>query len=186
MHGVSLSIGSVDPLDFDYLAPTEGAGRSHRTRVDLGSPVLDRSRWPQLPRPDAVAVRPRGGSSRCRAGATRAGLSRAPDSARERVELSRVPTVRNDGVGIRDGSCRSRGLPVAARRQQRLRQLGQSRLRRAGPISNRYRANACSRSTWPGIATTATTSSTATISRSSMRCGISTSTRSNGLVRSQR
>ena len=44
MHGVSLSIGSTDPLDFDYLGKLARARRASPAGVDLRPPLLDRRR----------------------------------------------------------------------------------------------------------------------------------------------
>jgi uncharacterized protein (UPF0276 family) len=41
MHGVSLSVGSTDPINFKYLAKAKSIGRSHRAGVDLGPFMLD-------------------------------------------------------------------------------------------------------------------------------------------------
>ncbi len=44
MHGVSMSLGSTDPLDYDYLKKTQGVNPARRARVDFGSSMLDRGR----------------------------------------------------------------------------------------------------------------------------------------------
>ena len=41
LHGVSMSIGSTDPLDRDYLAQAEGAGDANARALGLRSPLLD-------------------------------------------------------------------------------------------------------------------------------------------------
>ena len=60
MHGVSLSIGSTAPLNDEYLRQRESARRACRPGVDLRSPVLDRHRRHQYPRPAAAALHRRG------------------------------------------------------------------------------------------------------------------------------
>ena len=57
MHGVSLSIGSSDPLDMTYLRQAAPAGRRAATRVGVGPSVLDWRRLGQQPRPAADAAR---------------------------------------------------------------------------------------------------------------------------------
>ena len=47
MHGVSLSIGSTDPLDLEYLAALKRLAGRGRAGMGLGSPVLDGHRRPQ-------------------------------------------------------------------------------------------------------------------------------------------
>ncbi len=42
MHGVSLSIGSTDPLDFEYLGKLKRLGRRNAPPMDIGSSLLDR------------------------------------------------------------------------------------------------------------------------------------------------
>ena len=60
MHGVSMSIGSTDPLNRDYLRATARTRAALRAGVDFGSSMLDRSRRAQPARPAAAAVhRPR-------------------------------------------------------------------------------------------------------------------------------
>ena len=51
MHGVSLSIASTSPLDFDYLDAAEGARRPRQPEMDLGSSLLDRGAWREPARP---------------------------------------------------------------------------------------------------------------------------------------
>ena len=75
MHGVSLSIGSTDPIEREYLAGGAPLGGPHRARVDLGPSVLDRRRGPQRARSAPVALH-RGGA--------RGGWSRAWARSRRR------------------------------------------------------------------------------------------------------
>ncbi|GIW43925.1 MAG: hypothetical protein KatS3mg077_1207 [Candidatus Binatia bacterium] len=49
LHGVSLSIGSVDPLDYDYLGQVRALVRATRPGLGIGSPVLDESGWHSAP-----------------------------------------------------------------------------------------------------------------------------------------
>ena len=53
MHGVSLSIGSTDPLNFDYLGRLKRLARARQRPLGVRSPVLDRRRRAQRPRPAA-------------------------------------------------------------------------------------------------------------------------------------
>ena len=47
MHGVSMSLASTDPLDFDYLSELKGIGRTRRAGLDFGPCRLDRRAWDQ-------------------------------------------------------------------------------------------------------------------------------------------
>ena len=49
LHGVSLAVGSVDPLDERLLARTPGAGSAHRARLGVGPPLLGTTRRPLCP-----------------------------------------------------------------------------------------------------------------------------------------
>ena len=138
MHGVSLSIGSTDPLDRDYLARPEGARRARRAALGVRPSVLDRRRRRNmhdlLPLPyteEALAM-----SSRA--------SPRSRTSSSGRSLLENVSTY----VELRATRCRSgsssprwRGAPAAApaRRQQRLCQRVQPRLRRRTTTRRRSR-----------------------------------------------
>ena len=74
MHGVSLSIGSTDPLDLEYLAAVRALRRTHRTALDFRSSVLDRRRGTQPARSAAAALH--------RGGAGRGGGARGPGTGR--------------------------------------------------------------------------------------------------------
>src|SRR5438309_7432438 len=54
MHGVSLSIGSADPINFAYLDQLKALARD----MDIRPPVLDRRCQPQHARPAADAAQP--------------------------------------------------------------------------------------------------------------------------------
>ena len=49
MHGVSLSIGSTDPLNFDYLQKLKRLAQDVGALLDVGPPVLDRRRRASMP-----------------------------------------------------------------------------------------------------------------------------------------
>ena len=53
LHGVSMNIGSADPLDREHLGEAEGARRPHARSLGLGPSLLDRRGRPQHPRPAA-------------------------------------------------------------------------------------------------------------------------------------
>ena len=63
MHGVSLSIGSTDPLDLEYLHTVRALARAHRAALDFRSSVLDGSRGTQYARSAAAALHRRGAGS---------------------------------------------------------------------------------------------------------------------------
>ena len=67
LHGVSMSIGSTDPLDRDYLAKLKALADAHAGRMGLRSPVLDRRRRAQHARPAPDAADRRGAAPRRRA-----------------------------------------------------------------------------------------------------------------------
>ena len=131
LHGVSLSIGSTDPLNLDYLRSVKALADRDRARVDLRSPVLDRRRRRQPARPDAAAVHRGDRAARRQPRARRAGRARPPAGAGERLQLRQLRRRRDDRMGIPARDRRARRLPAAARRQQRLRQQRQPRLRPA-------------------------------------------------------
>ena len=56
MHGVSLSIGSTDPLDFDYLAKLKRLARRRERALDFGPSLLDRRRGAEHARSAAAAA----------------------------------------------------------------------------------------------------------------------------------
>ena len=66
MHGVSLSIGSTDPLDWDYLKDLKALARVRPTCLDLRPPVLDRRCGREHARPLAHAVQRGELEARCR------------------------------------------------------------------------------------------------------------------------
>ena len=59
MHGVSLSIGSTDPLDRDYLQKLKALAKRTQRALGLRPPLLDRRARPQHARPAAAALRPK-------------------------------------------------------------------------------------------------------------------------------
>ena len=57
LHGVSLSVGSTDPLDRGYLQKLKALAQAHARALGLRPPVLDRRPRPQHARPPAAALR---------------------------------------------------------------------------------------------------------------------------------
>ena len=85
LHGVALSIGSVDALDEGYLDRLAALAAEIDPALDLGSPVLERGRRPVRPRSAAAAVH-RGGP-----GATSAsGVQQVQDRLRRPILLENV------------------------------------------------------------------------------------------------
>ncbi len=127
LHGVSLSIGSTEPLDRDYLGQLRQLAAARRAALDLRSSVLDRHRpvaimHDLLPLPyTEEALRSRRGAR-----AHGAGRARAAHAARERLELRQLPGLRAHRMGIPAGDRRARRLPAAARCQQHLCEQRQS------------------------------------------------------------
>ena len=110
----------------------EGARRADAGALGLRSPLLDRGCGTQHARPPADALERGGAAPRRRPGEGSLGLPRAAAHARERVDVRRVHVVVDAGVGVLrppDGEGRLRDAP---RRQQRLRQRVQPRVRSRG------------------------------------------------------
>ncbi len=129
MHGVSMSIGSTDPLDLDYLAELKAL----RDRVGAlwvsdhlcWTGVAGKNTHDLLPVPyteEALAHV----TARVRAGA---GLPRRAARAREPVDVHGVRRRRDARVGVPRAPRRGRRLRALARREQYLRILPESRLR---------------------------------------------------------
>ena len=94
MHGVSLSIGSTDPLDFEYLGKLRSRSpRAIDARWISRSSLLDRRRRPQHARSAAAAAQRRVAAARGRARPHRAGLSRAAAGAGEPEQLRHVSLI---------------------------------------------------------------------------------------------
>ncbi len=53
LHGVSMNIGSADPLDREHLSQTEISRRAHAGPLGVGPPLLDGRRGAQHARPPA-------------------------------------------------------------------------------------------------------------------------------------
>ena len=124
--------------------------RAARARLDLGPPVLDGRRRPQPPRSAAAAVHRGGGRARGRARHAGAGAPRPAHRARERLVLRRASrATRCREWEFLVARRRARRLRDPARREQRVRERAQPRLRRARATSTRSRRSASSRSTWP-------------------------------------
>ena len=130
LHGVSLSIGSIDPLDLALSRRPQGARRPRPADVGLRPSLLHRPARPQHARPAAAALH-RGGAGPCRrTREARAGPSRPPPRAGERVELRHLRRLRAHRVGLHRRTRPARRLRDPARRQQRLCQRLQPRVRR--------------------------------------------------------
>ena len=128
LHGVSLSLGSTDPLR--RLPGRPGGARGTRgAGLDLRSPLLGQRRWALCPRSFAVAIHRGGAGARRRARRTHPGAARTPDPDRERLELPDVRTIGDAGVGVPRRDRPTQRLRHPARRQQRLRERQQSWLR---------------------------------------------------------
>ena len=128
-HGVSLSIGSTDPLDLDYLA------RLKRFADEIEPAwVSDHVCWTGVAGVNTHDLLPipfteESLRARRRARQGRAGLPRAPARAREPELVRHVRRLDDDRVGVPRADGRGRRLRPAARRRQRLRLGGQPRLR---------------------------------------------------------
>ena len=138
LHGVSLSIGSTDPLN-DAL-PATSCARSPRASSRPGSPTTcagaalgGHYAHDLLPLPyTEEALR-----ARERARRARAGRARPPHPGRERLELPRRSALDACPSGSSSRAvARARRLRHPARREQRLRQRAQPRLRRASATSS--------------------------------------------------
>ena len=112
MHGVSLSIGSTDPLDFEYLRKLKAL--AERTRARWVSDhlcwtgVLGRNTHDLLPLPfDEETLRHVGGAR-----AAGAGTARAAAGAREPQHVRRVRVLDDERVGVPVAS--RRATPIAA------------------------------------------------------------------------
>ena len=102
MHGVSLSIGSTDPLNFDYLPEAQAPGRRSQRPLGFRPSLLDRRGGPEHARP---ASRPAqradaGARRRPRSGSCRS--SRAPAGAGEPEQLRHVRRLDDERVGVPD------------------------------------------------------------------------------------
>ena len=128
------------------------AGAAHRARLDLRSPVLDRRRGAQRARSAALALHR--GSARLRGRPRRrgSGSTRPTNSARERLELSDIPLLGDDRVGILERSRVPRRLCDIAGYQQYPRERRESRVRGLALPARRSDRNACASSIWPATA----------------------------------
>ena len=108
---------------------TESPRRPHARPLGVRSPVLDRRRRAQHARPASDAAHRGGAAPRRRAREDRLRRSRAAADARERVDLRGVRGLEHAGVGVLRPAHGGGRLRDAPRRQQRLRQRVQPRLR---------------------------------------------------------
>ena len=131
LHGVGMSLGSADPLDASHLARL-------KRLVERIEPALvsEHLCWSHadgrhlndlLPLPFTEEALGRGLRAH-RTGADRAGPN---DPGREHLGLPALCRRRDGGMGLRRRSRRAHRLQALVRRQQCLRQRGQSRLRSA-------------------------------------------------------
>ena len=134
LHGVSLSIGSVDPLD-PGISTSWRRWPPRSSRPGVAITCAGRSVGGQLlARSSAAALHRGGAGARRRARPARAGQAQAADPDRERLQLRHLHAKYDDRVGVPGGAGRARRLRAPARRQQRLRQRLQPRLRCRGFI----------------------------------------------------
>ena len=134
LHGVGLSIGSPGPLDRAHLAPVGARLGTLSAGSRLGAPRLVDPRWRIFQRFAASALHGRNARSGLRARRLRAKRARPDDPPRKPIDLRRFrrDDDRRDGVSGRDRSADR--LRPSARRQQRLRQRGQSSASTPGAI----------------------------------------------------
>ena len=154
MHGVSLSIGSTDPLDRDYLAACatlERAESSPRWISDhlCWTGVEGRNLHDLLPLPyteEALAT-------------VVARVGEVQDALGRQILLENVssyltfPCLRNERVGVSERSRAARRLRHLARHQQYLCEQRQPRLRSARAICRPYRRSGCANFISPATAT---------------------------------
>ena len=186
LHGVSLGIGGTDPIDEGYLdalkalaAEVEPAWVSdhlcwtsvggHTSHDLLPLPYTEESLANVVSRVAHVQER----------------LGRVP-RPRERLELRGLPRLDDAGVGVRGGGGAAERLRAALRREQRLRERHEPRLRRADVPARRFRRRACGSSTWRGRRRWGRSSSTRTTTRCGRRCGSSTARRWRASARCRR
>ena len=129
MHGVSLSIASTAPPNFEYLQGLKDLARPRRAEMDFRSSVLDRRAWQESARSAADPLHEGGARPRRQPRATGAGFPRPRHRARERLDLCPVQQFRNDGMGIPVRTVAPLRLLAVVRHQQRLCQRLQPRLR---------------------------------------------------------
>ena len=131
MHGVSMSIASTAPPNFEYLQAPEGPRPARRAEMGVGPSVLDRRARQEPARSAADPLHQRSARSRRQPRATGAGFPRPRHRARERLDLRPVQQFRNDGMGIPVRTVAPLRMLAAVRRQQRLCLRLQPRLRSA-------------------------------------------------------
>ena len=165
MHGVSLSIGSTDPLDFAYLgelrALRDAVGARWVTDHLCWTGVAGKNTHDLLPMPYTEEAVRHVAQTRARG----AGLPRRPDRAREPVDVRRVRRRVDARVGLSRGRRRRGRLRDLARREQHLRQRVQSRVRRRRLPRRASPSTASFSSTSRGTRATRRTSSIRTSAR---------------------
>ena len=132
MHGVSLSIGSTDPLDFDYLQKLKKLAEAVNARW-----VSDHLCWTGVAGINAHDLLPMPLNEETLAHVLephphRAGLPRTAAGAGEPQHLRRLRRLDDARVGVPDAPGGGGRLRPAARREQRLRLQRQPRLRPGG------------------------------------------------------
>ncbi len=174
LHGVSLSIGSTDPLDRHYLKKLKAL--ADRTRAHWVSDhlcwtgVMGRNTHDLLPMPyteEALAPHRRAREAGERGPRTAPG-------AGEPVLLRGVRRLDLHRVGVPHRARGGSRLRPAARREQRLRVVRQPLLRPRRLRRRHPRATASCSTTWPATRTRAPTSSTPTPTTRCPRSGSST------------
>ena len=131
MHGVSLSIASTAPPDFEYLQGLRDLAKRVEPKW-----ISDHLCWTGVHGKNLHDLLPipytrEGARPRRQPGATGAGLSRPRHRAGERLDLCAIQQLRDDGVGISRRAVAPLRLLAAVRRQQRLCQRLQPWLRSA-------------------------------------------------------
>ena len=149
MHGVSLSIGSTDPLNFDYLARLKRLADAVDARWISDhlcwTGVLGRNTHDLLPLPLNEA-KP---AARRRADPRSAGRARAPAGVGESQQLRDLCRLDDARMGIHRPHGRRGRLWAAAGREQRLRIEREPQLRSGWNTSAPCRTSGWCSSTWP-------------------------------------
>jgi hypothetical protein len=87
LHGVSMSVGSADGLDSDYLLRLKQLAAANRAAVGIRPYLLDTHERAQQPRPAAAALHPRSTAGGLRQHPPRSGNTRSGAGAGKPLEL---------------------------------------------------------------------------------------------------
>ena len=153
MHGVSLSIGSTDPLNFEYLAKLKRLADAVQPRW-----VSDHLCWTGVAGLNAHDLLPIPLNEQTLAACRRsyphrAGLSGTAARDREPQHLRNLCRLDDERMGVYQPHGRGNRLRPAARREQRLRLQRQPRLRPRRSTSARCRTGGSCSFTWPATRT---------------------------------